>query len=187
MAGSVRKFTAYLTGLLLLSRPVYADCLYDPTYPLVSTTSLFAAADLSSLGANACKLSTGGTSGVFTVSTVTGYALFGRIAFKVITTGFTPSAGQNLSIWLLRSFDGSTYEQNYAASCSSTQGPVQRAPDFVIPLPPVALAANDLLWSYPGLVPEGQTFKVVLWNNGTTALTAANHTVTLGVSAVKCQ
>jgi hypothetical protein len=188
----LRRIISVCAVFCFLIRFALADCLYDPTYPLVTTTSLFAAADLSGLGANLCKVSTGGSSGVFTTTTVTGGALFGSLVFKVVTTGFTPSAGQNLSVWLLRSLDGTNYEQNYASlPCSSTQPPVQRAPDFVIALPPVALAANDLIWSYPGQLPPagspGSTFKVVLWNNGTTALSAQNHTVTLGAYAVKCQ
>ena len=169
---------------LLAASPAAADCLYDTTYPYVATTSLFAAADLSALGANACKVS---TSAAFNVGTATGGAIFGQVSFKVITTGFTPGAGQNLAVWLLRSYDGSTYEQSYASSCSSTVPPVQRAPDFVVPMPAVAMAANDILWSYPAQLPPGQTFKVVLWNNGGTALSAANHTVTLAAYAVKCQ
>jgi hypothetical protein len=180
----IRRRLAAALAILLFARPALADCLYDSTFPYVSAVSLFGATDLSSLGANACITSTGGSAGAFTSP---GNAIIAGAEYQALGA-WTPAAGQQLSIWFLRSIDGTNYE-TVKGTCSATQGPVQRAPDLVIPFVNAALANGDRVESLgnPSAILWAGSYKVSAWNNGTTAMSANNHTVKLAVAATKCQ
>jgi hypothetical protein len=102
----------------------------------------------------------------------TGAAVWGDVWF---TAGgaFTPTAGAVLSGWFIRSPDGGTTLEKHSAV-------PPRAPDFVIPLPNVALVANDVFYA-SGLVRlPNQTASILLQNNAGVAFSASGHKITFG-------
>jgi hypothetical protein len=176
--------TAVAAALLLTASARAGDWRYEPgNNGFVAIVDLFGASDLRGLGSGACAQSTlpllsqsstqyGATSGG---------AVFATVEFQV-AGAFTASTNQSLAVWLLRSVDGLNVEMT--ASCSTTQPPVGRLPDFVIPLLPVALASGNRFQSGIQRLPAG-SFQAIIWNSGTGVLSANNHTIKLAAFMVE--
>ncbi len=127
--------------------------------------------------------SVGGTSGAFS-QTNTAQAPLGAIWFGS-GGAFTPVAGGYLAGWFLRSSDGGTTFEPTVTS-STTQPPVQRAPDFVIPLPPAAISSGQIFFASGCEVPlPWESFKVALWNLSGVTLPTSGNTVVCGPVAVQ--
>lgn len=127
--------------------------------------------------------SVGGTSGVFS-QTNTAQAPQGGIWFQS-GGSFTPTTGGYLAGWFLRSPDGGTTFEATTTS-SATQPPVQRSPDFIIPLFPAAYASGTVSWAQGAEVPlPWESFKVALWNMSGVALPVSGNVVKLGPVALQ--
>lgn len=128
---------------------------------------------------NTATSSVGGSSGVFTQSSIAN-APQGSMWF---TSGgsFTPTAGGQILVWFLRSPDGgSTFEK----AVSNTAFP--RPPDAIIPLFGSAYASGDKSWVSGAIVDlPWESFKVVVMNNSGAALPATGNKVTLGPVALR--
>lgn len=144
-----------------------------------SPVSLFAAADLNALGSGACVTSTASaltqTSSNSFNATSPGGAIQADLDLQP-AGAFTPTAGGIIGVWLLRSGDGGSTYESTLATCSTSQGPLNRAPDFVIPLAAVAVTNSSHVASTVGTLWPG-TYKAVAWNNSGTALSANNHVI----------
>jgi len=120
---------------------------------------------------NTVTSANGGTSGKFN-QTNFGSAQLAELWFVVGDTGFTPSAGGNLTGWWLKSFDGgSTFED------TDSNLALPRPPDFIIPFKAAAYSASDVVFaSGPVLLPY-VTSKVYVQNNSGVTLgnTSTTH------------
>lgn len=151
----------------------------------VGTAVTLLSTEINTLGSGACATSSvGGTSGVFT----------NTIAFPwgqlSLTSGgaFTPVVGQALEGWFTES--NSTAQETPVATCSVTQPPFARGPDFIIPLVAAAYAStNVVLANGRTMMMPWNPYKVVLWNGGTgaavTALPASGNVITLVPEAIQ--
>lgn len=99
----------------------------------------------------------------------TNQALFADIYFMA-GGSVTPSLGQVISGWFLRSPDGATYETAIATPGSITAA-ISRAPDFVIPLDVAATVAGNMRVA-PQVALPSTSFKTIIQNNGSTTLPA---------------
>jgi hypothetical protein len=122
--------------------------------------------ELNSLANNASATSSvNGSSGVFDNSS--GMAGDGSIVGDVELTiggalGGTPAAGYGLSIWFLRSFDGTTFE-GYAPGTTST-APLNRQADVIFNF------GGQGTPNSPAIIPDVAMpvghFKALAWSNG---------------------
>lgn len=176
----LRKLALTLALLFSLSASA-GELTYEPGTSGLSVAkfNLFTGANLSSLASGSCATSTATaltqTSTNFSANSPGG-ATSGWLEF-VPAGAFTPTAGGYAAVWLIRSADATNYE-TALATCSTTQGPFNRAPDFVIPFAAVAVASGNIIDSGYGQIPPG-SFKAVLWNNTGTAFSANNHVVNM--------
>lgn len=158
------------------------DLNYEPGVSglTVAPVSLFGAADLSGLANGSCVTSTATAltqaSTAFNVpGTNPGGAISADLDFQP-AGAFTPGSAGIIGVWLVRSGDGGTTFETALATCSTTQGPFNRAPDFVIPFVPAAVTNTSHIASTVGTIWPG-TYKAIAWNNTGTALSANNHVI----------
>ena len=98
-------------------------------------------------------------------------AQYGFIEFKIVTAGWTVTAGGNLCGWYLHSRDGGT---NYEATNSAA---LPRPPDFIIPLFVGSIGTG---YYYSPLVPlPYDTHKFYVQNNSGNTTSANNHVLSV--------
>lgn len=102
--------------------------------------------------------------------------------FQVITAGWTPTAGGQVSGWWLMSTDGGTTFENLRSTPSTTVMALPRPPDFIIPMYQggTALSANDILFANGPFRYPYVGAKVVLQNLTGAAMGTGVHTFTIG-------
>lgn len=177
----MRRFAlAAVWSLLLCTLAGAGQLTYEPgTSGLtVAPVSLFAAADLSGLGSGACVTSTASALTQTSTQSSTlspGGAIQADLDLQP-AGAFTPTAGGIIGVWLLRSGDGGSTFESLLSTCSASLGPLNRPPDFVIPLATVAVTNTSHIASTVGTIWPG-TYKAVAWNNSGTALSANNHVI----------
>ena len=184
----IKSILAALGLLLLASTPAMAatNFLEAPgTNGYIATPFNWQSTELNGLASGACATSSvGGSSGVYS-QTNNANAIWASVYF---TSGgsFTPVTGQALYGWFLPSPDGGTTFETQTATCGVGTAPLQRAPDFVIPLSAAAYSSGNNAWANGRFVqlPWG-SYKVVVWNIGTTALPATGNVVAAGPVAIQ--
>ena len=181
-----RFLAAFVAAFLAAAGPAWAttDFLLEPgtNGSIIGTPLVLMTTELNALASGACAVSSvGGTSGVFS-QTNTGS---GPVGMPYLTSGgsFTPLAGQVLYGWYELSYNGGTNFESQLTTCSTTQAPFQRQADFVIPLSAVAYASSSLAWGPLSFLPW-LSYKVVIWNTGTTALPATGNTISIQPFAI---
>lgn len=179
-------------AVALAAAPAWAatDFLLAPgTNGFVATPFNLQSTELNALASGACATSSvGGTSGVFSQANfaVGGAGAIGLEVYFTSGGAFTPIQGQSLEGWFLFSPDGGTTFETQTATCSTSVQPFARAPDFIIPLTNAAYASGNIaqmqgfVWPAPNA-----SFKVVIWNTGTTALPATTNTIKAGPFTVQ--
>ena len=183
----LKRFLAALTITTFAASPAWAtNFLETPgTNGFIATPFNLQSTELNALGSGACATSSvGGTSGVFS-QTNTVSAPWLSIYF---TSGgaFTPIVGQALYGWFLLSPDGGTNFETQTATCSATVPPLARGPDFIIPLSNAAYASGNDAWAAGRIVPAPwESFKIIVWNTGTTALPATGNLIKTGPTAIQ--
>jgi len=151
------------------------------TNGFIATPFNLQSTELNALAAGHTAVSSvGGSSGVFS-QTNTAHAPQGSIWFSA-GGSFTPSAGDHIDGWFLRSSDGGT---TFEKVVSNTTPP--RPPDFVIPLFGSAYASSDLAWVSGGFVLlPWESFKVLIQNNcASAALPSTGNVIDLGPVALQ--
>lgn len=120
------------------------------------------------------------TTGVFSQSDF-GNAQYARLWLKIVTAGWTPTAGGNLSGWWLISPDGGSTFEAAEATPSTTVPALGRPPDFVINLYEggAALAAGDQKMSQIVPLPY-ESCKLLIQNNSGVTFGAGAHLLLCG-------
>ena len=176
------KALAFVLAAALSFSAQAADLTFEPGTNglVVSPLSLFGATDLSGLTNGSCvtsTLSAFSQSSTQFSSLSPGGAIEADVDFQP-AGAFTPANYGVIGIWLSRSGDGGSTFESTLATCSTTQGPFNRPPDFVIPLVGVAVSSSSHIASTIGTIWPG-SYKAVFWNNSGTAFSANNHVVKL--------
>ncbi len=121
--------------------------------------------ELNSLANNAVAVSSvAGASGVLdnSASAAGDGSIVGDVELTLAALGGTPTAGYGLSVWFLRSFDGTTFE-GYTSGTTST-APLNRPPDLVFSFGGQA-TPNSPIIAPDVAMPVGH-FKALAWSNG---------------------
>lgn len=110
-----------------------------------------------------------------------GSAQYARLWFQIVTAGFTPTGGANISGWWLTSPDGGTTFEAHEATPSATVPALGRPADWTINLYEggAALAAGDLKMSQIVPLPY-ESCKVLIQNNSGVAFGAGAHLLSCG-------
>jgi hypothetical protein len=177
-----RLLIAAVLAACLVAQPAWAATNFleaAGTGGYLATATLMTT-ELNALASGACIVSSvNGSSGVFSQTTVSS-APQGSVWF---TSGgaFTPSASQTLYGWFEISKDAGTTFESQVTTCSTTVPPFARNADFQISLAAAAYASGNIAYAGGRTVPlPWESYKVVLWNIGTTALPATGNTISVG-------
>lgn len=146
---------------------------------LTSPINLFTT-ELNALGSgNTVTSSVGGTSGVFTQSSV-GSGIWGKVFFKS-GGAFTPTGSPFLSIWWLESEDAGS---NFATAITANADMPLPA-DVVIPLYAAAYASGNRAWASGLILLPFTSHKAFIRNSSGVGLPATNNIIQFGSVAVQ--
>jgi len=146
---------------------------------LLTTAITLASTELVSLGSSAVV-----TIGTVYGTSVTGQGIWGEVYVTFGTSVAAPAPGANLAGWWLTSPDGGT---TFESTAGFNPGPA-RAPDFIIPVSTIAIAAG-VVAKAAGLVRiPALDFKVSVQNNlGVTFSSSATANPSLLLAPVAVQ
>jgi hypothetical protein len=178
---------ALALALLLAAAPAWAatNFLLAPgtNGSTIATPLVWMTTELNALASGACATSSvGGSSGVYNQTNTSN----APTALSYLTSGgaFTPITGQGLYVWFLHSYDGGTHFEALKSTCSTTIPPLARPADMIIPFVNAAYATSDLVWGPVGQLPW-DSYKIEVWNIGTTALPATGNVLTAFPTALQ--
>jgi hypothetical protein len=148
---------------------------------IVSPLQLFGAAQLNALASGSGVLST-----IVLSQANFAQAQLGLIWLSVVTAGWTPTSGGNITGWWVHSTDGGTTFESQVSTPSTTVPAFPRPPDFIIPVYEGGntLAAGNIKFASGVFASAVQlpwdSVKAYVQNNSGAAFGAGNHTITCG-------